>query len=297
MNKMNVTRAGVAAGVALGAAALGVAAVAVRNAVLQVARTRSGIARVKTVRDTSGAEVRVLVQGGVYQSATYVGDRWTEPVFAYYRAFDDVFESEDAMQADFGHGIERVLMLGGGGFAYPKFALTTHPSLQMDVVEYDAEVTRLARRWFYLDELEKAAGDRLKVVTAEARSYLGVTSVGHRRYDAAVSDCFGGAEPVRELATVEALQLVKKSLNPGGVYAANIVSKGGGTDVAFLRDCTATALAVFNHAWVVPCADEEFGGEENYLLLASDGDYDFADAVPFDEDFLGQELHDLEPTL
>ena len=296
MSKLNVSRAGVAAGVALGAAALGAAAVAVHGIVVQIARTRSGVARVKTVRDASGAEVRVLVQGGVYQSATYTGDRWAEPVFAYYRAFDDIFESEDAMQVGFHHGIDRILMLGGGGYSYPKFALTAHPDLRMDVVEYDAEVTRLARRWFYLDELERAAGDRLKVITAEARSYLGVTSVGHRRYDAVLSDCFGGAEPVRALATVEALQLVKKSLNPGGVYAANIVSSDGGADVSLLRDCTATALAVFGHAWVVPCADEEFGGEGNYLLLASDGDYDFADAVPFGEEFLGEVLRDPEPS-
>ena len=45
-----------------------------------------------------------------------------EPVFAYYRAFDDVFEAEDAMRDAYGHGVERMLMLGGGGFAYPKFA-------------------------------------------------------------------------------------------------------------------------------------------------------------------------------
>lgn len=214
MNKPSVS-AGVVAGVALGAAALGAAAVAVRAACLQVARTRNGLARVKRVHDEGGDEIRVLVQGGVYQSASYVGERWAEPVFAYYRAFDDVFESEDAMRDAYGHGIDRMLMLGGGGFAYPKFALMSHESLRMDVIEYDAEVTRLARRWFYLDELERAAGDRLRVITAEARSYLGVTSVGHRRYDVVVSDCFGGAEPVRGLATVEALRLVRGSLNPG----------------------------------------------------------------------------------
>lgn len=297
MKKLNVPVAAAAAGVAIGAAALGAAAIAVHNVVLQVARTRAGLARVKTVRDESAAEVRVLVQGGVYQSATYVGERWATPVFSYYRAFDDVFEAEDAMRAAFGHGIDRILMLGGGGFSYPKLALMEHGTLEMDVVEYDAEITRLARRWFYLDELERRAGARLRVITAEARSYLGVTSVGHRRYDAVASDCFGGAEPVRELATVEALRLVKKSLNPGGIYAANIVSRDHGVDVSFLRDCSATALAVFDHAWVVPCADEEFGGEENYLLLASDGDYAFAEAVPFDGDFLGEELHDPEPSL
>ena len=198
MNKPSVS-AGVVAGVALGAAALGAAAVAVRAACLQVARTRNGLARVKRVHDEGGDEVRVLVQGGVYQSASYVGERWAEPVFAYYRAFDDVFEAEDAMRDAYGHGISRMLMLGGGGFAYPKYALVSHEGLRMDVIEYDGEITRLARRWFYLDELERAVGDRLRVITAEARSYLGVTSVGHRRYDVVVSDCFGGAEPVREL--------------------------------------------------------------------------------------------------
>ena len=119
-----------------------------------------------------------------------------------------------------------------------------------------------------------------------------MTSVGHRRYDVVVSDCFGGAEPVRELATVEALRLVRGSLNPGGIYVANIVSANEGSDVTFLRDCAATALEVFAHAWVVPCGDAEFGGEENYLLIASDGDYAFAEAVPFDADFLGAALHD-----
>lgn len=246
----------------------------------------------KRVHDEGGDEVRVLVQGGVYQSASYVGERWAEPAFAYYRAFDDVFEAEDAMRDVYGHGISRMLMLGGGGFAYPKFALMSHEGLRMDVIEYDGEITRLARRWFYLDELERTAGDRLRVITAEARSYLGVTSVGHRRYDVIVSDCFGGAEPVRELATVEALRLVRGGLNPGGIYVANIVSASEGSDVTFLRDCAATALEVFGHAWVVPCGDAKFGGEENYLLIASDGNYAFAEAVPFDTDFLGTVLHD-----
>lgn len=291
MNKPSVS-AGVVAGVALGAAALGAAAVAVRAACLQVARTPQWVGaceararrgrrrspRIGTRRRLPKCKLRWRALGGA--------------VFTYYRSFDDVFEAEDAMRDAYGHGIDRMLMLGGGGFAYPKFALMSHEDLCMDVIEYDGEITRLARRWFYLDELERAVGDRLRVITAEARSYLGVTSVGHRRYDVVVSDCFGGVEPVRELATVEALRLVRGSLNPGGIYVANIVSANEGSDVTFLRDCAATALEVFAHAWVVPCGDAEFGGEENYLLIASDGDYAFAEAVPFDADFLGTVLHD-----
>lgn len=290
MKKLNVPVAGVAAGVAIGAVAIGAAAA--RAVSLQVARTRQGVARVKTIRAEDGAEVRVLAQGGVYQSATYVGDRWAEPVFAYYRAFDTAFGVEVDMREAHGHGIDRALMLGGGGFAYPKFALTEHSRLSMDVVEYDAEVTRLARRWFYLDELERTVGDRLHVVTGEARDFLGVSAVGHRRYDLIASDCFAGSEPVRSLATVEALRLAKSALTAGGIYEANVVSARGGADVSFLRDCVASALEVFARAWVVPCSDEEFGGEDNYLLIASDGDYAFADAVPFGPEFPGRPLHD-----
>ena len=50
------------------------------------------------------------------------------------------------------------------------------------------------------------------------------------------------------METVEALRLVRGSLNAGGIYVANIVSANEGGDVTFLRDCAATALEVFIHA-------------------------------------------------
>ena len=163
--------AGVAAGVAIGAVAVGAAALAVGSSCLQLVHTRAGIARVKGIRGEHGEKIRVLQQGGVYQSATYVGERRFEPVFAYYRAFDAMFEAEPVLCAASGHGVERVLMLGGGGYAYPKHALTQHAGLVMDVVEIDPAVTRLARRWFFLDELERLAGERLRSITADAPGY------------------------------------------------------------------------------------------------------------------------------
>lgn len=89
-----------------------------------------------------------------------------------------------------------------------------------------------------------------------------------------------------------ALTLVKQCLSGDGVYLANIVSRGAGTDVSFLRDAVATALQVFAHAWILQVSDAEFGGEDNYLLIASDTAYAFPDAIPYDEDFLGTPLVD-----
>ena len=283
--------AGIAAGVALGAVAVG-AAVAVGSRCLQLVRTKGGMARVKTVQDAAGERVRVLQQGGVYQSATYLDKRRFEPVFAYIWAFDTMFQADGTLRGVEGHGIERVLMLGGGGFSYPKHALATHPELSMDVVEIDPAVVRLARRWFFLDELEKLAGERLGLITADARAYLAQAIVDGTRYDAIVNDCFSGATPVQSVATLEALLHIKACLRPGGIYLANVVSANGGEDISFLRDFVATTAAVFSSVHVVPCEDEVFGGEDNYLVLASDASYVFESSLPFDEDFLGTVLRD-----
>lgn len=284
--------AGVAAGVALGAVAVGAAAWMVGSQCLQLVRTKAGLARVKNIRTASGARVRVLQQGGVYQSATYVDKRRFEPVFEYYRAFDAMFEAQDELQARASHGIERVLMLGGGGYAYPKHALTQHKSLAMDVVELDPAVTRLARRWFYLDELERLSAGRLGLITADARSYLSQAIAKGSRYDVIINDCFSGAEPVRSLATVEALCAVKVCLNAGGLYMANVVTTHAGENVDFLRDALATAQAVFEHVHVVPCEDAQFGAEDNYLLIATDACYEFEGEMPLAPDFLGNVMRD-----
>lgn len=263
-------------------------------------RTANGTAVVKTVRTADGL-VRVLQQGGVYQSATYLDERRFEPVFAYYRAFDTMFEAEPSFSQIAGHGIRTVLMLGGGGFSYPKHLLTSKADIQMDVVEIDPAIIDAARRWFFVDELERRLADdtvpngsSLRVIAGEGRTFLQAPSAPDAPacYDAIINDAFTGSAPVRALATLEAARAVKARLNIGGLYLANVVSRSDGADLSFLRDEAATLLQVFAHVHVVPCPDATFGGEDNYLVIATDGGYEFSDAVPFDSDFLGEVLVD-----
>ena len=235
--------AGIAAGVALGAVAVGAAAIFVGSQCLQLVRTKSGMARVKKVRDEAGNQVRVLQQGGVYQSATYLDERRFEPVFAYYRAFDRMFDAEASKRA------------ATGG--------------------------------------ERIAADRLRLITADARTFISQALAEGTRYDAVVNDCFAGCEPVRALATVEALCQVKVCLNPGGLYLANVVSAAGGENIDFLRDAVATAAAVFSHVHVAPCEDAAFGAEDNYLLIATDGAYSFHGELSFDEALYGEVMRDV----
>lgn len=294
----------VGATAAVAGSALIAGAVAAANARLHDVhriRTAHGQAFIKTIRIANGAPVRVLQQGGVYQSATYLDARRFEPVFAYYRAFDAMFEVESAFAKLTGHGIRTVLMIGGGGFSYPKHLLTSKSDIQMDVVEVDPAIVAAARRWFFVDALERmladsstSCGNSLRVITEDGRMFLQAPSAPDAPvcYDAIVNDAFSGAVPVRALATVEAARAVKARLSMGGLYLANVVSRAEGTDLSFLRSEVATLLQVFAHVHVVPCADATFGGEDNYLVIATDGAYDFAEDVPYDADFLGEVLID-----
>lgn len=268
------------------------------------AGTASLVPQVREITSPDGEPVRVLESGGVYQSATYLDERRFEPVFAYQRAFEVMFEVEDEMRAAHGHGIERALAIGGGGFAWPKYTLTRHPELMLDVVESDRSVIELAQRWFFVDELKRQVGSRLYIMEADGRELIDELAPGmefaatpaavHCRapYDAVVNDTFSGAEPVRVLATVEAARSVRAALRPGGLYLTNVVSREEGRDLAFLRDEVATLAEVFAHVHIIPATDELWGGEDNYLIIATDGAYTLTDAIPFDEDFLGTPLRD-----
>lgn len=261
---------------------------------LHVCLTSSGLAFVRNVPDGKGGIVRVLQQGGVFQSATYLDERRFYPPFAYLRAFERAFEAETE-----GFSIRRALIIGGGGFAWPKWTLARHPELQLDVAEVDPAIVRIARRYFFLDELEAQHGDRLRTFCADGRAFLdNVAHSSSSRYDLVVNDTFTGANPVRALATAEAARAAKRTLNPGGLYAANVVSHAEGSDVTFLRQAVGALRTVFACIFVVPCADEDFGGEDNYLVVATDRNLTAegcplaADAIPFDEDFPLPPLHD-----
>lgn len=268
------------------AATATVAAGAARLFDVHLVRTSSGLAVIHTLRRGPGAPVRVLRTGGVYQSATYLGERRMEPVFAYYRAFGRLFDARPDAR--------RVLAIGGGGFAFPKLVAAEHPGVRMDVVEIDPAVVRIARRWFFLDEavaLARAGGGDLRVVCDDGRAFL---ERGAGPYDAVILDAFVGAEPVRSLATVEALRLVRAALAPGGVCLMNVVSRAGGSDVSFLRSVTATALMVFPHVEISLATDETHAEEDNYLLAASTAPLNLPDPIPYDETFLGEILFDTD---
>ncbi|MED9873789.1 MAG: fused MFS/spermidine synthase [Eggerthellaceae bacterium] len=254
-------------------------------------KTSAGIARIHTIEDEQGNPVRVLEQNGAYESATYLDKNYPVPVFAYQQAFDHIFE---ATLFDSSFANNQVLMIGGGGYAWPKHVLSTKPDLYLDVVELDQSVTDIAKKWFYLDQLLEElphAADNLGLITADGCNYLKTT---HKQYAAIINDTFSGKDPVLSLATIKAMRLAKLRLVPGGVYATNVVSQDEGEDITFLRHVVTTLNEVFNQVVIIPCEDTDFGLEDNYLVIATDAEYPFTNTMPYDDDFLSAVLRDSE---
>ena len=227
-----------------------------------------GEAEVFTMQTEDGTPVRVLYVGGGFQSASYLGRRRMEPVFEYYRGFDHMFDA--------GIPIQRVLMLGGGGFSYPKHLLsTTQGAPSIDVVEIDPAIVQIARKHFFVDELEREHGaggsGRLRCFTQDGLDYLRQAPAGF--YDVVINDSFGGADPTVALLTSGALDAAKRCMVPGGLYLLNAVVPED--EPSLLTTFMELLLEGFENAYAISCYDEEFAGEENWLVVGTDGSYAF----------------------
>lgn len=245
-----------AVGAVVGIAAAGSAARAWRRLDLHLLRDGGAV---YTVLDPEGEPVRVLRRGGVFQSATYLGEKCLEPVFEYYRAFGRVLAGvPDA---------RRALVIGGGGCSFPKLLAAERPDAHVDVVEIDPCVIDAARRWFYVDKAAsrmRSYGGDLRLVCADGRAFLDAAPTGS--YDMIALDAFCGASPVALLADDGTARACWRALVPGGAVAANVVTPAG--DATFLRDLCRTFEAVFGQVDLLPCEDEVWGADDNYLVVA-----------------------------
>lgn len=113
----------------------------------------------------------------------------------------------------------RVLVIGLGGGSLPR-ALAALPSVrEIDVVEIDAAVNRVAQRYFGFQP-----GPRVRVQEDDGRVFVKRATRDGRRYDLIMLDAFDHQYIPEHLLTREFLAEVKALLSEGGVLAANTFS-------------------------------------------------------------------------
>ena len=213
----------------------------------------------------SGRRVRLLLVDGAIETAMFLSTELRNELFsAYLRRLEEAFVMRP--------GIRRTLLLGGGGFAYPRFYLTHYPDCSIDVVERDAEMIRIARESFSLGELEEkygdAAGARLRIFAEEGMDYL---LRCRDRYDFIVNDAFKGWEASGDLNSDEGIRLARLRLRPGGIYAVNVVTASKGPRALPGARMRRRLLAHLRNVTAVPCrAGLRSWEEQNTIFFASD---------------------------
>ncbi|WP_243361045.1 fused MFS/spermidine synthase [Fundidesulfovibrio terrae] len=134
--------------------------------------------------------------------------------------------------------MRRVLVLGGGAFAMPKYVLARHEQATVDVVELDPGITKLARAHFFLPE-----SPRLRILHEDARTFLNTNGA---RYDVIVEDVFNSAASIPfHLATVETVRRLYDALEDDGVLVVNTIAALDGPKSRLYKSFFATYASVF----------------------------------------------------
>jgi len=171
-------------------------------------------------------------------------------VFTYTRYFHlPLLMTED---------VDRVLFIGGGGFTGPRIFAETY-DVQVDVVEIDPEVVRVAKEHFGV-----GPASNMEIHVDDGRQFLRETE---QTYDVIVLDAYRKDKVPFQLTTAEFFELTREHLDEDGVLLANIISAPGGPGSQFFRAEYKTVSTVYPQVYAFRTAAP--GLVQNVEIVAS----------------------------
>ncbi len=160
----------------------------------------------------------------------------------------------------FGAPPSSAFFIGGGAYTLPRAWRAAAPSSQLTIAEVDPAVTALARRDMWLP------AEGLDIHHGDARVVLNRLE---RRFRVIVGDAFTDIAVPSHLVTQQFFALVKRRLQPGGVYVMNVVDHAERLDA--LLAVRRTLQTVFTHVEVfAEEGDLASGGRTTFVLFASE---------------------------
>jgi spermidine synthase len=114
---------------------------------------------------------------------------------------------------------KRVLVIGLGGGTLPGALRRLYPEIEMDVVEVDGAVIRVAEKYF-----DFRPGPNVHIFEEDGRVFVKRAGRTGAKYDLVLLDAFDHEYIPEHLLTREFLQEVKAVMQPDGALAANTFS-------------------------------------------------------------------------
>jgi tetratricopeptide (TPR) repeat protein/MFS family permease len=199
---------------------------------------------VSVKRVATRPEKRAFVQDK-FQRGTMVVDDMTHLQDFHFRVFAAMTRASDGDKKRLS-----LLVIGAGGYIFPRYVKATWPNSDVEVVENDPGVTAAAREAFGLDRYTA-----IKTIRMDARSY--VDRLGKRgrkgqaagRYDFVYEDALWDSAVPFPLATREFHGQIAGLLADDGVYMIHLVdSRGSGR---LLGAVVNTVRQTFPHVYAI----------------------------------------------
>jgi spermidine synthase len=130
---------------------------------------------------------------------------------------------------------KRILIIGEGGGTIPTALQEMLPDTQIDLVELDEAVDRIAKQYF-----DFKPGPKMKVTISDGRVYVKRAANEKPNYDIVMLDAFETDYIPEHMLTKEFLEEVKAIMAPNGIIVANTFS-----DSALYDHESVTYRAVF----------------------------------------------------
>jgi spermidine synthase len=209
------------------------------------------------VRDEerNGNTMRVLVLDRLVHSYSSLEDP-TQLVYGYEQLYAQLTRYWAERKGDV-----RVLFIGGGGYTFPRYIEAVYPDSEIDVIEIDPGVTRVAYDLLGLDR-DTSIGS----LNEDARLFMERTP--DRGYDLIMGDAFNDFSVPYHLTTLEFNRRVQAWLNEGGLYLVNIID---GPRADFLRSYVHTLRQTFDYVYLAPTqAAWRETPRSTFVVIASD---------------------------
>jgi spermidine synthase len=136
----------------------------------------------------------------------------------------------------------KMLVIGLGGGSIPKKVQKAFPNVEIDAVEIDPEVIKMAKDFFNVKE-----SNNLHLHAQDGRLFLSRTT---NQYDIILLDAYFTDAMPFHLTTKQFFELAQKKLTPNGIVVANLISAVTGPSGKIARAFVRTQRQIFPQTYV-----------------------------------------------